>query len=102
MVRGRRPEVVKKEIGVREYTEVVKWLKDANIDIDEADVEPGVPVFSTVWVSMDCGGIPVLQKEVYSSKIELDVLISGQYRDKIVQLKDVAYVLRSPARQFAA
>jgi hypothetical protein len=88
LIKGRRADVVKKEIGIREYIEVVKWLKNANIDIDEADIEPGVPVFSTAWVSMDYEGIPVLQREVYSSKIELDVLISELHALKIVLQKN--------------
>lgn len=62
------------EVNVREVTEVMEFLEGAGVDIER--LGPGVPSFATGWCLTQVQGVPILQKEVYVARAEVDMLLS--------------------------
>jgi hypothetical protein len=63
-----------KHIDVREVTEVMEFLAGGGVDLDR--LRPGVPTFATGWCLVELDGMPLLDKEVYVARAELDMLLS--------------------------
>ncbi len=76
LARGKRPEeiVAEKRMEIREVTEVMEFLAGAGVDARRFG--PLVPTFATGWILADVKGIPVVEKEVYVARAELDILLS--------------------------
>lgn len=73
--KGKPPKVVQEEVGLREYTEVVKLLRSvSNIKLEQ--LRGGRPVFATGWVAMSYAGVPAFRREDFISKAELAFLLS--------------------------
>jgi len=63
------------DLDIREVTEVLEFLDGAGIDVNM--LGPGVPSFATGWVLSDMRGVPMVEREVYVARPELEMLLAA-------------------------
>jgi hypothetical protein len=77
LARGRNARQIAAEhdLDIRKVTEVVEFLEGAGVDVRRLGV--GVPGFATGWALCELRGVPILEREVYVARAELDVLLAS-------------------------
>jgi hypothetical protein len=77
LIEGVEPEQIaaSKDLDVREVTEVMEFLGGAGVDLSK--LGPGIPSFATGWVLTEISGVPIVDREVYVARPELDVLLAA-------------------------
>ncbi len=71
--KSRKEILAEKIVDVREYTEVMEFLGKAGVDVEKLH---GRPTYATGWCLAAPGGLPVVEKEIYVARSELEVLAS--------------------------
>ncbi|MCY2987572.1 MAG: VWA domain-containing protein [Planctomycetota bacterium] len=66
--------ITERQASGREVTEVMEFLQGAGVEV--ARLRPGVPAFATGWCLAEADGVPLLGKEVYVARPEIDRLLS--------------------------
>ncbi len=63
------------EMDIEQVTEVMEFLGGAGVDFDK--LKPGVPSFATGWALTEMNGVPLVEREVYVARAEVDVLLGA-------------------------
>lgn len=63
-----------KQLDVRQVAEVMEFLEGGGIDLER--LKPGVPAFASGWCLAELDGVPLLDREAYIARAELDMLLS--------------------------
>jgi len=66
------------DLDIRKVTEVMEFLEGAGVDVDK--LGRGVPTFASGWALVEMGDAPILEREVYIARNELDVLLGGLHQ----------------------
>jgi hypothetical protein len=85
LARGRSRDQIPAERGIdlREMTEIMEFLE--SVGVDAGRLGTGVPSFATGWCMTQVSGVPILDREVYVARAELDLLLS-QLNELCMQL----------------
>jgi hypothetical protein len=77
LARGRTPEQIAagRSLDVRQVTEVMELLKGAGVEVRRLGA--GGPTFASGWALCELHGVPILEREVYVARAELDVLLAS-------------------------
>src|SRR5205807_9805731 len=77
LAQGKTPEqtAAAHALDIRRVTEVMEFLKGAGIDVGGS--RPATPTFATGWAACEVNGVPLLEREVYLARSELQVLIAA-------------------------
>jgi hypothetical protein len=83
--KGRTPEeiVADRLASVGQVTEVMEFLEGADVAVSR--LGPGATAFASGWCLTHVEGLPVLDKEVYVARTELDMLV-GELNELCVRL----------------
>lgn len=77
LAKGRTPEQIaaRRALDIRQVTEVMELLQGAGVELRRLGAK--APTFASGWALCELNGVPILEREVYVARAELDVLLAS-------------------------
>jgi hypothetical protein len=77
LAKGRTPEQIaaRRSLDIRQVTEIMELLKGAGVEVRRLGAS--APTFASGWALCELNGVPILEREVYVARAELDVLLAS-------------------------